>query len=126
MKDKAIKNFKAAKLLVSESFYDSAASRAYYSAYLFAWDYLTKLGIYPRSKSPDGMKYWNHHRLSRELHDELKIIGPLQKEKWEILRSYRVTADYYEENNERDAAEDSIQIAYEFYEFFLNEERRLE
>ncbi|MEK6531322.1 MAG: HEPN domain-containing protein [Deltaproteobacteria bacterium] len=125
MKDKAIRNFEAAKLLASVSFYDSAASRAYYSAYLFAWDYLAKLSIHPQTKSRNGISYWGHRELQNELH-EIGIISPDQKVNWEILYSYRVRADYYEENNEEEDALFSVQIAYDFKEFFLNEERRLE
>lgn len=47
-------------------------------------------------------------------------------EKMQILYQCRVKADYYPENIEEDEAMNSIRTAYDFIEYFTNEERRFE
>src|SRR5208282_4122106 len=78
MEGKARENIEAAKILQEQRFCDSSASRAYYGAYLAAWHHLSKLGILPDSS------YWRHDTFPEVLLDEYKLIGPLQKEQFEL------------------------------------------
>lgn len=125
MKEKACSNIEAAKLLNEHTFYDSAASRSYYAAYLIAWYLLQRLGINPKHKTKDGQYYWRHDLFPQILCDD-KFISPKQMDEWEWLYYLRIKADYYEETIEEEEAKNSVKLSYEFIDFFLNEERRIE
>ncbi len=125
MKEKALKNIEAAKLLFKNSLYDSTASRAYYSAYLMAWHYMKIIGKDPTKPAPDGTLYWPHHYF-HEILCENGAIGPLQMEEWEIMMFSRIKADYYPDEIEETEARKSVLIASEFIEHFEREEGALE
>ncbi|MDP2689547.1 MAG: HEPN domain-containing protein [Deltaproteobacteria bacterium] len=125
MKDKALANFDAARLLTGHSFHDSAASRAYYAAYLMAWHFLQKMEYNPRHKTKDGQYYWRHDLFPQIMCDG-KFINPTQMDEWEWLYYLRIKADYYREHIEENEVKKSIQITEQFIEYFLNEEKRIE
>lgn len=83
------------------------------------------MGVNPSRKSPDGSYYWPHHSFPKTLFD-MNIIGISQVEKFEILYQRRVKADYFQEELEIDEVKESLIIAYEFINFFKNEERVIE
>lgn len=118
MESKALDNISAAQLLAINEFYDSSASRAYYAAYLAAWYRLYDIGIQP-PQTRKGV-YWPHNKFPEILCDEYKLIGPLQLERFELLYSRRIKADYYVDKVEKEEADDSIQLATNFISFFLH------
>lgn len=120
MESKARDNMNAAQLLTINGLYDSSASRAYYAAYLAAWYHLSNIGIQPGHKTQKGGYYWRHNLFPKLLCDEYKLIGPLQMEKFELLYSCRIKADYYIDEVEKEEAANSIQIASDFVSFFLD------
>lgn len=120
MQSKARNNINAAQLLTINGLYDSSASRAYYAAYLAAWYYLSNIGIQPGHKTQKGGYYWRHDLFPELLSDEYKLIGPLQMEKFELLYSHRIKADYYIDEVEKEESDNSIQIASDFVSFFLD------
>jgi uncharacterized protein (UPF0332 family) len=120
MESKARDNMNAAQLLTINGLYDSSASRAYYAAYLAAWYHLLNIGIQPGHKTQKGGYYWRHHLFPDLLSHEYKLIGPLQMEKFELLYSHRIKADYYIDEVEKEEADNSIQIASDFVSFFLD------
>jgi uncharacterized protein (UPF0332 family) len=124
MEQKARDNLNAAKLLRDEDFCDSSASRSYYSAYLAAWHYLLNIGIQP--PRTDRGTYWPHHTFPEILWDNFKIIGPVQMEKFELLYSRRIKADYYIDRIEPGESDESLQIAADFVSFFLENKGDLE
>ena len=123
MENKAQDNINAAQLLTTNEFYDSSASRAYYAAYLAAWH---NLGIQPKHKTKKGEFYWRHDLLPEILRDEYKLIGPNQMEKFELLYSRRIKADYYAEKVEKEEADDSILTASSFVSLFLDKKGNVE
>ncbi|MEK7279553.1 MAG: HEPN domain-containing protein [Nitrospirota bacterium] len=124
MENKALDNINAAQLLTTNEFYDSSASRAYYATYLAAWHNLSKIGIRPQHRK--GGSYWCHDLFPEILCDEYKIIGPIQMEKFELLYSRRIKADYYAEKVEKEEADDSIRIASSFVSLFLDKKGDVE
>ncbi|MEW6213601.1 MAG: HEPN domain-containing protein [Nitrospirota bacterium] len=120
MESKSRDNINAAQLLTINEFYDSSASRAYYAAYLAAWYRLSNIGIQPSHKTRKGDYYWRHDLFPEILCDEYKLIGPLQLEKFELLYSRRIKADYYVDKVEKEEADNSIQLASDFISFFLD------
>lgn len=123
MENKARDNISAAQLLTTNHLYDSSASRAYYAAYLAAWH---NLGIQPQHKAKKGGSYWPHDSFPEILCDKYKIIGPIQMEKFELLYSRRIKADYYAEKVEKEEADDSIRIASSFVSLFLDKKGDVE
>lgn len=126
MENKARENINAAQLLTTNGFCDSSASRAYYATYLAAWHNLSKIGIHPQHNTQKGGFYWRHDLLPEILCDEYKLIGPTQMEKFELLYSRRIKADYYVEKVEKEEASDSIQIASSFVSLFLDNKGNIE
>lgn len=126
MENKARENIKAAKLLSTNEFYDSSASRAYYATYLAAWHSLSEMSIQPQHNTKQGGSYWCHDLFPEILFDEYKLIGPFQIEKFELLYSRRIKADYYIEKVDKEEADDSMQIASSFVSLFLDNKGDLE
>lgn len=126
MKEKACANIEAAKLLVDNNFFDSAASRAYYAIYLIAWHTLDVLGVNPPDEARDGNQYWNHHSFPERLYEDYRLIGPHQIKKWERLYGLRIKADYYPDEITEEDAKAALISAYDFVNHFINEERRIE
>ncbi len=120
MESKARDNINAAQLLAINEFYDSSASRAYYAAYLAAWHRLSNIGIQPGHETIKGERYWRHNLFPEILCGEYKLIGPLQMERFELLYSRRIKADYYVDKVEKEEADNSIQLASIFISFFLD------
>ena len=126
MRDKALSNYEAAKLLVAKSYFESAASRAYYAVYLMAWHFLDVRGENPQDESRDGNSYWRHYDFPDRLCDEYGVIGPIQRKNFELLRHYRIKADYYLDEIEEYEAKRSILFANELILHFASEEGRIE
>lgn len=126
MENKALDNINAAQLLTTNELYDSSASRAYYATYLAAWHNLSKIGIHPKPNTKKGDAYWPHDRFPQILCDEYKLIGPIQKDKFDLLYSRRIKADYYAEKVEKEEADDSILIASSFISLFLDKKGDVE
>ncbi len=125
MENKARDNINAAKLMATNDFYDSSASRAYYATYLAAWHNLSKIGIEPQHKSKKGDSYWSHDRFP-EILCKYKLIEPIQMEEFELLYSRRIIADYYVDKVEKEASDDSIRIASSFVSLFLDKKGDVE
>ncbi|MEI8167414.1 MAG: HEPN domain-containing protein [Chloroflexales bacterium] len=104
MDAKAKQNLQAAEVLVAQGFFDSAASRAYYAAYLAGWSWLAAAG-----QEPDE-DYWRHTALPQVLFDWAAIADE-QKDDLRFLFNQRVKADYYEDAIQRSEAEELLQIA---------------
>ena len=109
MESKARENLEAARLLRQEALLDSAASRAYYSAYLSVWAWLENQGVDPPDH--DGRKYWRHDTVAdglltysgTDLDDFEAVLttGPEVQRRclaFERLRSSRVKADYFKDH----------------------------
>lgn len=126
MENKARENINAAQLLTTNKFYDSSASRAYYATYLAAWHNLSKIGVHPHHNTEKGGSYWRHDLFPEILCDEYKLIGPIQMEKFELLYSRRIKADYYVEKVEKEEADDSIQMASSFVSLLLDNRGNIE
>lgn len=126
MESKARDNINAAQLLTLQGFCDSSASRAYYSVYLAAWHCLSNIGIQPLHNTKKGGYYWRHDMFPEILCDEYKLIGPIQMEKFELLYSLRIKADYYVDKVEKEEADNSIQIASNFISLFLDNKGNIE
>jgi uncharacterized protein (UPF0332 family) len=126
MENKARENINAAQLLSTNEFHDSSASRAYYATYLAAWHSLSKIGIQPQHNIQKGGSYWRHDLFPEILCDEYKLIGPIQMEKFELLYSRRIKADYYVEKVEKEEADDSIQMASSFVSLLLDNRGNIE
>jgi len=123
---KARGNFEAAQLLTANEFNDSSASRAYYAVYLAAWHNLSKMGVQPQHDTKKRSSYWRHDLFPEVLCDEYKLIGPIQMEKFELLYSRRIKADYYVDKIEKEEADDSIQMASSFVTLFLDNTGNIE
>jgi uncharacterized protein (UPF0332 family) len=123
---KARGNIEAAQLLTANEFNDSSASRAYYAVYLAAWHNLSKMGVQPQHDTKKRSSYWRHDLFPEVLCDEYKLIGPVQMEKFELLYSRRIKADYYVDKIEKEEADDSIQMASSFVRLFLDNTGNIE
>ena len=120
MESKSRDNMNAAQLLTINGLYDSSASRAYYAAYLAAWYHLSNIGIQPMHETQKGGYYWRHDLFPELLCDESKLIGPIQMEKFELLYSRRIKADYYIDKVDKEESTTSIQLSSDFVSFFLD------
>lgn len=63
---------------------------------------------------------WRHDLFPEIMCDEYKIIGPLQMDKFELLYSRRLKADYYIDEVEKEEADNSFQLASDLVSFFLD------
>lgn len=126
MKDKACYNIEAARLLTENSFFDSAASRAYYATYLSAWHTLDVLGISAPDDTRDGNRYWRHDAFPNRLCEEYGLIGPAQISKWQLLYQLRIKADYYPDEITQEEAKYALLTAKDFLEHFKREEESIE
>jgi len=110
MEEKARSNLKAAEVLVNAQLFDSAASRAYYAAYLAGWSWLAANNQEPPPDA-DGRRYWRHASFPERLFEWGALHDPDQRDDFEFLRSRRVQADYYVDPINSDEAEEALGLA---------------
>jgi hypothetical protein len=110
MEEKARSNLKAAEVLVNAQLFDSAASRAYYAAYLAGWSWLAANNQEPPPDA-DGSRYWPHASFPERLFEWGALHDPDQRDDFGFLRNRRVQADYYVDPISSDEAEEALGLA---------------
>ncbi|MBI5562877.1 MAG: hypothetical protein HY894_08535 [Deltaproteobacteria bacterium] len=123
MKDKARSNLEAARLLTAKKHFDSAASRAYYAAYLMAWHVMERRGKMPSGKAKGGGRYWPHHSFPATPFDG-GCLNAERREEWEWLYGLRIKADYCKEGVEEARAAKAVEVALTLIESFSKEGER--
>jgi len=122
MESKARNNLLAATLLLEKQMYDSATSRAYYSAYLAGWNWMAnEVNAHPQNQRDRGW-YWPHRDFPKELLKAGALADEDQKDDMEMLFNGRVKADYYSDEISREEAEKLREIAAELVELLLGDE----
>jgi uncharacterized protein (UPF0332 family) len=111
--EKARENLEAAERLLPddesgelEALLNAAASRAYYAAYLAVADRAQLRG----APFTDDRRYYRHDTLPRDA-VEWGIIDWDEREVLETLLSWRIKADYREDQVERDEASQALDHA---------------
>jgi uncharacterized protein (UPF0332 family) len=108
---KAMENLRSANILV-ERCPNAAASRAYYAAYQACWWILDKRGETP-PKVRRGMRYWPHDGIAQAVRSrgDIDFDDDMEDDFDNILLSYRIKADYDEDDITEPEARTSIEVA---------------
>ncbi len=97
MKQKALENLQAARLLTAQvpPLSNAAVSRAYYAAYHACWHVLENQGY--EVPDHDGRRYWRHDTFPIEAL-RAGVVDEDGREAMEELYAARLTADYFEDD----------------------------
>jgi uncharacterized protein (UPF0332 family) len=114
--EKARESLSAAHALMENGYFDSVASRAYYSVYLGAWHKLDCIAIPPDAER-NGNRFWRHDRFPGNLTHYLRIDEDLE-EQLEWLYQLRLKADYFAESVPLEDASHCLECAESLWTFF--------
>jgi uncharacterized protein (UPF0332 family) len=122
MERKAWENLDAARALLEleDPCPNAAVSRAYYAAYHACWFAMNEAG-YETPEARPGIFYFKHRQLPSKA-SEVGVLDTSASDELEKLRTWRVAADYLEDELTVEEAELAFEAADAFVRGLLGEE----